>query len=183
MAGRKRSRWRFESGKQVKAECLSGEIDLLAWTPDQADEVLLVEYKAILEASDTNEIHQATRLMQEGQAQLRRCIDILALLSVEEKNAIFRFVPWIRVRSAFGIVVSSGGNPAQGFDHSEFPAITHYAFTRKLRPRDFLGPSRLWRACRDHDWLDMYDAVKRCSVETRIGGLTYSLPWTQMPDS
>jgi len=143
MAAKRRRRWQYKTGQKIKGGGMAGEIDLLAWTPDCPQELLLIEYKATLEVAEIHEIGEATKLMQEGQEQLRRCIDILKLLRHEEKKAIYPFVPWERINSYFGIVVSSGGNPSEHYDHSEFPAVTRAAFLGKLKSNDFLNPSRL----------------------------------------
>lgn len=176
MAAKPRSRWRYKSGPEIRCGAKVGQIDLLAWTPDYAEEILLIEYKACLEAGETHEIGEATKLMQEGQGQLRKCIEILNALGNQEKKALYPFVPWEGVRSMYGIVVTSGGNPADVYDFSEFPAITRAAFTTRLRSRDFLRPSRLWAACRDRTWLNVLDGASHDDQEIKIGELTYVLP-------
>ena len=114
--------------------------------------------------------------MREGQEQLRKCIDILAAMTIQQKRAIYPFVPWASITSVYGVVVSSGGTPLSTFDYSQFPAITLEAFTRTLRSNDFMKPSRLWAACRNRDWLEHFDNAEAVDVEMRIGELTYLLP-------
>jgi hypothetical protein len=176
MAAKRRSRWRHKSGQKISCGTKTGEIDLLAWTPDCADEILLIEYKACLEAGEIHEIGETTKLMQTGQNQLRRCIEILGLLENEDKTKLYPFVPWERVKSVYGIVVTSGGNPGDVFDFTKFPAITRNIFVTRLRSGDFLRPSRLWAACRDRRWLHVLDRATFHTIELRIGELMYSLP-------
>ena len=92
MAAKKRSAWQYRAGRNVKSRGKEGEIDLLAWTPEHAEELLLVEYKATLEVAEIHEIGEATAAMQGGQDQLQRCIEILGMLKVEEKRVIYPFV-------------------------------------------------------------------------------------------
>ena len=106
---RKRARWRYKAGKDISGGGQEGEIDLLAWTPNSPDELLLIEYKAALEAAEIHEVNEVTAQTQEGQQQLRRCVDILTALTPRQKHAIYPFVPWETIRSIYGIVITSGG--------------------------------------------------------------------------
>ena len=182
MAAKKRRRWQYKAGKTIKGGGKEGQIDLLAWTPERPEELLLIEYKATLEVAEVHEIGDATILMQEGQEQLRRCIEILGLLTPEEKKVVFPFVPWDRIKAMYGVVVSSGGNPSEKYDHSRFPAVTRDAFLTKLRSNDFLRPSRLWSACRERNWLEHFDDCEFGEIEIRIGDLTYFVPGVKFSD-
>ena len=51
------------------------------------------------------------------------------MLKPDEKKAIYPFVLWERIKSVYGIVVSSGGNPSDLFDHSVYPAVTGKRFS------------------------------------------------------
>ena len=81
---RKCARWRYKAGNDISGGGQKGEIDLLAWTPNSPAELLLIEYKAALEAAEIHEVNEVTAQMQEGQEQLRRCVDILSALAAAE---------------------------------------------------------------------------------------------------
>ena len=161
---RKRARWRYKAGKDISGGGQEGEIDLLAWTPNSPDELLLIEYKAALEAAEIHEVNEVTAQTQEGQQQLRRCVDILTALTPRQKHAIYPFVPWETIRSIYGIVITSGGTISAQIDCSMFPAITREAIAYDLRSNDFMTPRRLWAACRDREPLDYFEA-RRQSVD------------------
>ena len=81
----------------------------------------------------------------------------------------------------YGIIVSSGGNPSEEYDHSEFPAVTREAFLTNLRSSDLSRPSRVWSACRDRNWLEHFDRCEFAEVKIRIGDLTYFVPGMAFP--
>ena len=172
----KRARWRCKTGTDIRSGSQEGEIDLLAWTPNNPVELLVIEYKASLEAAEIHEVNEVTVQVQDGQEQLRRCIEILAALTPQQKSVIYPFVPWERIRSVYGIVVTSGGTISSQLDYSIFPAITREALLYDLRSNNFMTPRRLWAACRDRDSLDYLVNAESVGVERCVGDLTYFLP-------
>jgi hypothetical protein len=182
LASKTRRKWKSKAHpKSLKSGGLEGQIDLLAWTPSYPDEVLLIEYKATLEVAEDHEMDEATQEMMKGQEQLSRCVQILKTMSNQEKRAIYRFVDWEKVTAYYGVVVSSGGHPYRGYDHSVFPAISDRAFATRIESRDLTRPSRVWAAARERQWLGHYNHATFRPIPISIGVITYFVPALVMP--
>ena len=142
----------------------------------RTSEVLLIEYKATLDVDEINEVNSATDEMIIGQTQLERCIRILGKLSVAEKRALYPFVPWDKIKKIYGIVVSSGCEPNEKYDHSVMPGISAAALYSRVPKKDFVRPSRLSKSCQERSWLSQLNDLDHSEHEVKIGPLTYCLP-------
>ena len=176
LADKKRKGWQYKLHRKVAADGEEGEIDYLGWNAGCLEEVLLIEYKATLDVDEINEVDAATGEMLKGQTQIERCMRILGKLSIAEKKELYPFVPWDKVKKIYGIVVSSGCEPNEKYDHSNIPGISVAAFYSRVPRRDFVRPSRLWESCKERRWLSHLNDLEHSEEEVKVGPLTYYLP-------
>ena len=176
LANKERKGWQYKLRRKVAADGEKGEIDYLGWNSSCWEEVLLIEYKATLDVDEINEVNSATDEMIIGQTQLERCIRILGKLSVAEKRALYPFVPWDKIKKIYGIVVSSGCEPNEKYDHSVMPGISAAALYSRVPKKDFVRPSRLSKSCQERSWLSQLNDLDHSEHEVKIGPLTYCLP-------
>lgn len=153
------------------------EIDLLAWTSKARQQVLVVEWKAILLPDEINEVNEATDRLIEGQRQVIRSISQIRKAPVSLLREVFRFVPWQDVTELYGIVLSRDGGPNQRYDHSEIPASSIATIRARLRRTDLKTPQRIVRALQERRWLrELQDTSKHVHRAVPVGNVTYEIP-------
>ena len=176
LADKKQKGWQYGLRRKVAADGEDGEIDYLGWNTRCSEEVLLIEFKATLDVDEINEVDGGTREMLKGQIQLERCMRIIGKLSIDQKKSLYPFVPWEKVGKLYGIVVSSGCEPNEKYNHSKIPGISVAAFCSRIPVRDFVRPSRLVESCRERRWLSHLNDLEPSEEEVKVGPLTYYLP-------
>ncbi len=166
----------------IKVGNEEAEIDLLGFNTKFPEEVLVLEGKAVLGVDEIGEVASATKEMQKGQRQLARSIELLQKLSLEERQATFKYVQWKNVKTIKGVVVALDAEPNDLYDHSNYPGISLQAIKTRLRDNHFASPVKFWAACRDRKWLDPLDKYKEKHVPVKVGNVTYRLPALEEPD-
>lgn len=160
------------------------EIDVLCWTAKARNQVLIVQWKAILFPDSINEVDEATDRFLEGQQQVERCIKLLRNLPRHRLQDLFRFVPWREVTEIYGIVLSRESGPNQRYDHSQIPGSSFATIQARLRSTDFKTPERLRNALRDRIWLrTLQERSTSVHKGIKIGSVTYWLPCLQVPQA
>jgi hypothetical protein len=172
----------FKLTTTIKVGNEEAEIDLLGFNTKFPEEVLVLEGKAVLGVDEIGEVASATKEMQKGQKQLARSIDLLQKLSLEERQATFKFVQWKNVKIIKGVVVALDAEPNDLYDHSTYPGISLQAIKARLRENHFSSPVKFWTACRDRKWLDSLDKYNEKHVPVKVGNVTYRLPALEEPD-
>lgn len=169
----------YKLNRTISLNHRTAEIDLLVYNKGKAPkELLLVEGKAVLAADEVNEIAAITKDMIRGQRKLCRSTIILDRIPIDTKKEIYRFVDWPKIEKYYCMVVTPESHPNQLYSHSRIPAVTLSSMRLHLRRRDLDRPSRIWKACKNKEWMSkMDDAVKkRIHVDIPVGDVTYQLP-------
>lgn len=169
--------YRCKLDTEIVATTEEGQIDLLAYHPSFPNEVLLVEGKAFLGVDEINEVASATaEMIDKGQPQLRRVIQLLKKIPLAQKQTLFSFVEWDKVESYYGLVVTPGTEPNDRYDHSSIPAISLPVLRLRLKDEDFQSPKKLWEICRDRPWFTSWRGYKETYRSIPIADITYELP-------
>jgi hypothetical protein len=155
---------------------LETDIDFLAYSPTQPNEVLIVEAKAMLAPDEINEVDAATREMQRGQDQVRTAIKILRHMPNVQKRELFRFVDWNHVTDYRGVVVSADGEPSHLFVQDEIPGISFATVEAVFRDRHFTSPQRFWSACKNRGWSPRFTNTREEFDSIRVGPIEYRIP-------
>jgi hypothetical protein len=153
-----------------------GELDLLAYNWKVADEVLLVEFKAVLGVDEIGEVKSVTKELQDAQEQLRNVEAILRSMPDSEKAVLYKFVKWDRVKHYFKLVVTYDSEPNEHYDHSEIPAIAFLTMLARLREKDYRSPRKLVEVCRNRKWASKLLDYKERYWPFKVGDVTYELP-------
>ncbi len=153
-----------------------GDIDLLVANQKFPEELLLVELKAVLDADEINEMDTATKYLQQGQAQLEKVERILQAMTLTDKEALFKFVPWRQVIQIYKVVISPRTLPHHGFDHSTIPAISIDNVIERMRANHLASPQKFWQRALDKPWLQPPGQCERSYCPILIGDVTYEMP-------
>jgi hypothetical protein len=153
-----------------------GDIDLLAFNRKHADDVLIVEGKALLGVDEINEVDAATKEMQRAQSQLAKVIQILLGMSQAEKKQLFKFVSWEFPKALHGLVVSQDAEPNEKYDHSQFPGISLATIKSRMHQNHFSNPLAFWTRCKDRPWLKSLTEGIHTHKAIKVGDVTYLIP-------
>jgi hypothetical protein len=139
-------------------------------------EVLIIEAKAFLQVDDLNEIKSATVEMQRAQDQIGRIVRILTSMPLAEKKSLFPFVEWEKVERWFGVIVTPETEPAINFDHTRVPAASLQTLNNRLRPKDWLGPRRIWQAMVNREWQSAIRNARHTHEQFSLANIIFEIP-------
>ena len=97
-------------------------------------------------------------------------------MAVVEKQKVFKFVDWFKVKRHCQLVISSGAEPNETYDHALIPGLSIDTFLTRVPRRDLVRPSRIWEACRDRKWFAELDCRTDGRYVIKVGDLTYDIP-------
>lgn len=169
--------YQFCLRKPVGDRVDGSEIDFLGWTNQAPNQILLVQWKAVLRPDAINEVDYVTDRFLEGQQQAERCISLLKTMPRDRRRELFRFVPWERVTEFFATVLSRDTGPNQRYDHAEIPASSFATMRVRLRQSDYKTPARFWTTLRDRAWLRaLHEGCDHLHKPISVGCIKYELP-------
>jgi hypothetical protein len=171
----------FKLMTEIGDEQKEGEVDLLAYNPKFPDEVLLVEGKAFLGVDEINEVDAATKEMQKAQAQLDDAVEIMTRIPQGERQNLFKFVNWGMVKDFYCVVVATGVEPNDKYDHTSIPGISLETIQARLRENHFESPKKFWTACKNRQWLQRLLEYREVHHPIKVGDVTYELPMLKEP--
>jgi hypothetical protein len=159
------------------------DADLLAYTRKAPTEVLLVEAKAVLPPDEVNEVARVTNDLIGAQDQALAAIRLLRDMPDPQRQKLFPFVDWGRVRQFCPLVLTPETAPVPPYDHTRVPGIGLQTLRTRLRSRDFRTPRRLCSACQEREWMRPYMTAETTTREFEVGDVTYVLPARFNPDA
>lgn len=171
-----RAGYSFKLTTRLKSGGKEAEVDLLAYTRNAPNEVLLVQAKTPIAADDIAEIQEVSRDIEHAVAQSHRCEYILRGMSNQDKSAVFRFVDWARANHYFHLVITPDSEPGGRTNAQGVPAISLAAMLVRLRRRDFKRPSELCRVCGNRPWLRDLEPRVTGYERVVVGDAFYELP-------
>jgi hypothetical protein len=167
----------YKLKRKFSCEGQQAEIDLLAYNSKCAEEILVVEAKAVLGPDEVNEIASITNELSEAQGQVQRAINILQKMTVCERQRLYPFVNWVRAQKYYPVIVTPQAYPDARFDHSIVPAISFESIKQRMRRRDSDRPSRFWQACIEKKWFQVEHGHRQEVYKNiQIGNVTYQIP-------
>ena len=164
--------------KDISARGEDAEVDLLAWTKKAPNEVLLAEAKALLTPDEPSENVRAIAELAKAQRQLVRAAQLIKESPIGQRRQLYPFVPWERIDTYRLLIVTPDSQYGHALDESIAPVVTMDAFKIHLRRRDYASPSVLWATCKTRSWLAPYATGPLQYSPTKIGDVTYELPYT-----
>jgi hypothetical protein len=172
----KRGGFQFRLNQKISAGGEEAEIDLLAYSVNAPEQVLVVEAKAILATDELNEQIESGRILRDEVERLDRRIRILSKMEPANRARIFRYVDWARVKSIHRLVVTPDSPPPSTFDCKSTPVVSFLTMQHSFRTRDLRSPLRICDAASERRWLQD-EAVLRVDFKAVIiGNVTYEMP-------
>jgi hypothetical protein len=172
----KRRNYNYKIGTNVSSEQDRTDVDLLAHRPAEPSEVLLVQGKTPIAASEPNEIDSVTGEIQFAANQCQRAETILRSMPIAQKQKLFRFVPWDLVTDYYSIVITPDSEPHGKYDNKVVPAISLVAFESRLKGSNLDSPNAIYEACRARAWQESMASPKVAYETMVIADVRYELP-------
>jgi hypothetical protein len=174
----RKGRYSYKLRKGISVGDKHGEIDLLAWTSQAPSEVLLVEGKALLATDEASESLTAISEIARAQQQITRAARLLQNTPIEQRHALYPFVPWSSVDTYCLLVVTPDSQFGHAVDESLTPVATLDAIKGHVPRRGYRSPAILCEVCRTKPWLARYAAGPLAYETILIGDVTYEVPYT-----
>ena len=172
----KRGGFQFSLNQKISADGREAEIDLLAYSSNAPQQVLIVEAKAILATDELNEQKESGRILRDEVERLDRRIRILSEMDSAHRARIFRFVDWARVQSIHRLIVTPDSPPPSTFDCESTPVVSFLTMQHSFRARDLRSPLRICDAARERPWLHGETVLRVDYKNVLIGDVTYEIP-------